>query len=793
MTGINSNEPSLQELSSSKDVLMLNAPNAQGISFNRFSTFIIDRPIDLINLVSESAAFAADVIVIQAPTIQLKDTLTLVGPKADIIFIGTGLGSAVTCQPCRIENSFRLVMAAAQAVSLSSSGALNPIVSRPGSHITYTDLAAPGAMAVELLADNFSLSSAAKIDTHSRAQRHSNGGYVADDNGSLTMGGGAVNIYIGGLTWNFVDQQLSNLVDAYQPTSMRTINGSILSTSVNIVSAYALNNRAAINTRSNLVSSFRYQNQVVVNNEGIQLTTLFKDSYHLTLEGNIVSNGQLALNTVGELHVGRAGGRVPYIETGAIVGYAKKAITNRAEIVADTIQLAGETLTNTGPLQGLSRIELFADNSIMNHNEIMADTVVIEADNGTFLNGSRGDLGSDFLSITTSYFTDSNPSQRGLAFHPTFNHVASISSVKQTSSVIATNLSIKAKSVENINPYFAKDSSGDGEIDLDAEYFSQVRLVGEDNFLVVADSYIVNASGVMEQSAPNGRFEMQAKHFINDRYMIYNGLERVTEFSTNNSVSVSSNTIASKTFVYSPPGRVVAFGHLYIGGEYGIVNHSSYIEAYGSADFYTLSLLNDVGILHQELTKTRGVSDIILGCNSFLPNGELSMNCGSYFSNFNLGSVTSQDTQSLDSLFYVQGTTNGKEASFKAITLLPYEYHQLRALDAKKNEIFNGLFDRDAVSTNKTHMIQGRNVTLAATQTVRVPVYAVNTDCVESYESRGYRYRDIVDQRLCHEELSSYNETKPVGEPVTLDLFDVIDAYYQTQSTSHQNVMQRVK
>ena len=796
----NSNQNSLQKGKESNDLLLINPPNAQGISINRFSSFSIDKPLDLVNLSKNSQTRAAEVIIIQAPSIQLKDTISLIGPKADIIFIGTGNGASVKCTPCRIENSLRLALVAGNGVALSS-GRLRPLTSKQGSYIQYTQMNAPGALAIELIADNVNLPAGnnSLIDTTEKAKRHSNGGFVADENGALVMGGGAVNIRLGKLSWNFSTQQLTTVSDAFRPNSSINLVGKIKSTSITVTSAYSLVVNSTMDTRSDLVSSFRYKGRMITNDETITLTTPNKDKYNLALLGNTYTDGQITLNTLGRLTLGRIHGK-SVINAGSLLAYAKKSVLSRANISADTIQIAGESLINSAPLQGLSRIELFADKNLTNQSEITADNVVIESDSGTFLNGDRGIANAKSLNVNiTEYNESSNPTRRGFIFNSGLSHRGGLGSIKRGASVYAQNLHIKVKNLENINPYYARDADNDGKIDLETEYFNQVRLSAENELLVRADGYIVNASGVMEQSAPSGRFHMQAKTVVNDRYAIYNGLLDVVRKNQFSNFQTTSREIASSTHIYSPPGRFVAFGHLYLGATQAIVNNSSYIEAYQNADFYTPQQFHEIGIHHQNITQTTGVNDAPIECGGQL-SPENNRRRERQICEVGLGTIVTNrvvaaDIRTLDSLLFVQGRLNANQAKFSPITVKPYTYYQMQAIKQKQNALFNRLFRNGSTKRRKTYEINGSKVTLKAFETIRERITLRDKCEIDGQPVIGPVLGGAgdSDEIRCGTTYKWVDREYQVGKATTLALFPLMANYYSSQLATHNKLMQRIR
>lgn len=601
------------------DLLHLSPANSAGISVNRFSGFSVDaRPLHILNipktistLTGDQAVNAASLIVIIADNISLQNTIKVLGPATEVLFLSLNTAGNINCASCVFENFLRVTLAtgiSSNSVS-NSSLAIGELTPGASSSININYLTAPGVVAVDVITQHLTLNGI--VESHQRAIHDPEGGYQSSPTGNLRIGSGAVNLLLGPITWDYDQRQITS-VSTYSGT--HTVGGTIRSSAVKMSAAGDLVVNSFADTRTNLLSSVNYRGGVYVPNEGIELQTFAGHS--LTVSGDQRSAGAVALKATGDLALSSL---QTDIEAEQIELIAGGTLSNVARIDGAYIEMAGDRLINQGDLTADIDINLWAHKQLANQygGLIKADTVRLQSVTQAIRNGSRTPYMSqasetDYLFNMDNYVNQLDSARLGTFYSLEEVDVSNNSYVMaedNSAHIVANRIEIQGQAFENINPYYKKANTN-GEIIFNKDYVGQVLVSAESYLGIVANRYITNSSAYVVVNQPHGIFESITGLFTNERYLNFSQLlqdiDVVNQTQSDNSVHQTTfSTYTSQTVVNSPPGVFVAMGDVEIKATQGILNNMAYLEIFGNAKFDT-PLVNDIGLesqsIHEEKT-----------------------------------------------------------------------------------------------------------------------------------------------------------------------------------------------
>jgi len=716
------------------DLVHVRAANSAGISVNRFDRFeVTDTPLNLVNLPREGALPSAKRVIIIADTIVLNNTVKLVGPASDILFLSTDTAGSISCNACVLNNFKRITFAAANpevtlADTASTIGNLNTSAS---GFIDINGLTAPGSIALEMAANVLSLNG--DIITHQRANKDTLGGYKEDINGAYTIGTGSVNLLLGTIKWNYDTQKLNSL--SYS-ASHNILNGSLESVAVKITASSDLTLNTHIDTRTDLISSVRYENLTYIPDEGLNIQSIGASS--LAINGNQESNGDVIVKTTGDLSLES---NSTYISGNNIELIAEGEIVTSAIIDADHLQIAALAFQNEGYLSSDHEVEIWAKKHLINQygGKLTADSVKLQSVEGLVRNGSRtayrdsDSIYQEVFVFDPAHMLIEEPARQGTFYNldveirsPSDNYVRAADS---SAKIAANKVEISAVSFENINPYY-KRVNDDGMITLEREYIEQVSVSAENSLIVHATEYIINSSAFMQVHNEDGIVHLRTALLNNERYRNLSVLDKVESvtnvFDPETQVFIgqeTSTTIGTKSVFYSPPAFLISMGDLNIEASQSFINNQSYLEVFGDAKFDT-PVMNDIGMGHSIYQK------------NITPTGTW-MDLSSWFfidRIFIPGSheVTLDVTDNeMDSLFFVQNKAEFSNSTTMETTQIfrnhtPIETYIQQFVDSKTVEDLSTTFDNsDYVATelvihnNHNHTYTDEKQTLLVDWTVR--------------------------------------------------------------------------
>lgn len=616
------------------DFLAIKKSNNSGISVNEFDIFSVkDKPLKILNtskLFSDKTSRSANIIVIKADDIQLENTIEIVGPLADLIFISEKDNGKITCTGCTINNVYRVSLVVADLYDLDNNSTidLNKNILKIGTlksiesgSVHISNLTAKGALGVNIVADTLHLLGA--VDTFQKVTKTSQGIYKNDLNGSQTMGGTSFVAALGKVTWDYSTQNL--LASEPDGNREKIIFGSIDSTAVRIQASYALNVASKINTKTDLLTSVRYphwdeseqkyvdKSSVVAEDVTIQTFQNANESKNVKstviTSPSIESNNSISIRSMSGLILQSS----PFSDKSFIKGARVKVIAasklqNTIEISASLLEIAGENVVNMGILSAREKLQGYAKNNFVNHSggEIVSASISLQADKGFVRNGSRTPfiiaeaavsnlleyntnslLMTDAYKIGTFYkigltddFTDPLSSSTNIARGP-----------KDTSAkIVGDNITIKSMAFENINPYWTKVEN-QNLLELDTLLTAQVGVVAGESLLIQANNYIVNSSSSIQS---DGVLKLNSPIVLNERYRVLSILKQdlVTRKDYN------QTGFKTEVVAYSPPGLISSTStesNNIIKAQSGFSNKASYFDIAGNISFLS-NAINYYGI-----------------------------------------------------------------------------------------------------------------------------------------------------------------------------------------------------
>lgn len=644
------------------DLVSLNPANASGVSINYFSDFVVEsKPLRMVNVPSyngtdESQELGpADLIVIIADDIKIKNAVTLLGPATDIVFITNTPSGGIECINCTLNNFLRVSLVAAYGATLNNSTAeLGELRSGLISTATLNNVYAPGVIGFDVMANDISVNGV--IDIHTRALSDARGGYTNVAHGNVLIGTGQVNLMIGDLAWNYDTDQVTE-VDAYSGSHF--IDGAISSTGVKITASGDLFVDTNIDTRTDLISSITYKGGTHIPLEKIDIMSFAGGG--ITLNGSLNSDGIVKVMANGELSLSASS----YIDGSIVELIAGDAIVNLSDVTGESVSLAGDRVINEGNLEGRQLVEVWAQNEVMNQygGYISGDTVKLISKDKVVRNGSRtpyisrGFEANDLLSLLqNSYVAGLNVTRLGTYYALNFNPAEATGvsmAANNTAHISARSLEISAVGFENINPYYKPVTDG-ALLELSRERLDQVRISAEDYLAIKASSYVVNSSAQMRLNNPTGIFAIDTAVFVNERYRVDTvlGFESTQTTSSTQSIYLEiaqdvtvtdTEVVGTHTVVYSPPGSLVVMGRFENRSTQSFLNNMAYFEVFGDAVIDT-PYIKDFGLENQGIAHSSSMT-------SYINLGELEGFLGRQSSE----STQTIDPNELDSLFYVHG------------------------------------------------------------------------------------------------------------------------------------------
>ncbi|MCS0397192.1 FhaB protein, partial [Vibrio diabolicus] len=618
----------LQQSSSNFDILVP-AKAKNGISYNVFSKFELSgKPLTVVNTDDTSGGVRgtgkADLIVIESNNISLKDQLSILGSPVDILFITRSASGKLTCEQCSFDNVGRVTMAAAAPSYSSSAKTVNSIgdlTTVRGGKITVKGLVSPGLQSLELIADTIDTSGT--IDTNLRAENHPESGMIIVDRGSKVVGAGGINMFTGRLKVSYEDLAVKS---ATLSSAWSTIKGKFRAATIAIASPNNIAIDADMSTMSDALSTSQHRGKLYAPTEGVFVQSLGKyksreyQNIHVKATAKLSSDNHLSLKSLSNIHILKQGNKQAKVIGGDMTLIALNEVHQQGYVAADEVKVSANQFINTGLVES-ANIDVETEESIYNSfgGKVLGKNVTLYSKSGAVINGSRADkavfldkaltIGGEGYEVKKQFgiwqSLDDDPDIKSQ-----INSANSVSTV--SASILADNLDIQAKIIENINPYRLEKADSvnwDAGIRVNGIKANQVAIEAERSLRLKASEYVLNSSAIMGLNG-GGEFLVNSPIFSNERYEI--SFEsypyRVVEYSSGDHKKDIANYkygTETKILTYSPPGRVFSFGDFQFsrGGTSDpkkvqsskLFNEVSYMQVFKDARFFN-SEVKSIGL-----------------------------------------------------------------------------------------------------------------------------------------------------------------------------------------------------
>ncbi|MFY2160704.1 FhaB protein [Vibrio alginolyticus] len=618
-----------QSSSSNFDVLVP-AKAKNGISYNVFSKFELSgKPLTVVNTDDTSGGVRgtgkADLIVIESNNISLKEQFSILGSPVDILFITRSASGKLTCEQCSFDNVGRVTMAAASPSYSSSAKTVNSIgdlTTVGGGKVTVKSLVSPGLQSLELIADTIDTSGT--IDTNLRAENHPESGMIIVDRGSKVVGAGGINMFTGRLKVSYEDLAVKS---ATLSSAWSTIKGKFRAATIAIASPNNIAIDADMSTMSDALSTSQHNGKLYAPTEGVFVQSLGKykskeyQNIHVKATAKLSSDNHLSLKSLSNIHILKQGNKQAKVIGGDMTLIARHDVHQQGYVAADEVKISANQFINTGLVES-ANIDVETEESIYNSfgGKVLGKNVTLYSKSGAVINGSRADkavfldkaltIGGEGYEVKKQ-FGIWQALQEDPKTKSRIDNANSASTV--SASILADNLDIQAKIIENINPYRLKKADSvnwDAGIRVNGIKADQVAIEAERSLRLKASKYVLNSSAIMGLNG-GGEFLINSPIFSNERYEIsfesypYRVVEYSKDDNKKNEKSYYKSGTETKILTYSPPGRVFSFGDFQFsrGGTSDpkkvqsskLFNEVSYFQAFKDARFFN-STIKSIGL-----------------------------------------------------------------------------------------------------------------------------------------------------------------------------------------------------
>ena len=565
------------------DILIMNPPNASGVSYNNITKFAVTRHLKIINTADgygSATSKAAKLIIIRASQISINNKIELVGETADILLLTDSPTSPITCTNCNFINFGRLSLVAA-VPTLDSSNLPLEFVPQDLGRITINGLSTTNVASTELIANRISLSGL--INTQQKAIYTSDGTYQLNPSGSLIIGSGGVNVFAG-YTLGYSDLKLKRATASSASLTFAS-NTKITSQSVHIVSSNPFVHNGEINTKSDAISIANYRNNVSAIEERVEI-------YGLDLDASITANG--TINTDGATDIQSS---TNITVNGQINTKHQLILTSGAKLIHrgksnfHTAYITAKEIENNGQLYGeILRAESEGQTQNRFGGKILTNDIQLVSKTSSVRNGSQYPFKPQ-SDVPLVLKPDSvNNIGLGTIDGLPYSNATKVSDL--TAVIMGKNVVIAAAgNVENINPYFVytPDSNAwDNGIPFNPHNAEQVQLIAENSLKIQSGSFVLNSSAIMGVNSINGQFWIVSPYVTNERYNTQVVIQSFEDSSSTGTTSTSVTGTEAALIVFSPPGVIYSFAPLgfYFNAENGgFINNMGYFEVLNDAEF----------------------------------------------------------------------------------------------------------------------------------------------------------------------------------------------------------------
>lgn len=602
-----------------EDVLSPSSANHLGHSITQFSSFSTNRPLKIFNPTNRAPANgrSANLIIIEADSVQLRSHIEIVGETADLLIVAKGGGAVFSCTSCSFSNIGRLTLA---TVTPTFDGNRYPLTLKPtASSMSINGLNTESVASLELVGNTITLNGT--INTQLKGSRLFDGTYQVNPNGNLVIGAGGVNIF-NGLTVKYADLQVSDR----NASSSLTINQNtkINSQAIQVTTARPFVMNGIINTKSDAATVANYRGNISAVEESIKIYSLdttgtlaingiissdnvvdIRSSSNLNLNGHISANGLIAIAGNNHLltHNNKGSIYIPGRSARWDISRSKnhQKITSQAcsqgqyPSSSDLLKicvsafLSGGRIENNGLIKAKSVVAA-SINELQNRygGVIIADNIQLSSQKSFVRNGSRypfkpaddrplvfAPVDKDDIPLGTVMIDD----------QPFLDAMNGAGKVNTAALILGKEITVvAADNIENINPYVevTRNPSGyNSPIKFSNVKASQVQMVAENYLGLNSNSYVLNSSAHLGVSGSKGQLLISSPAIANQRYSTQAVIQPYQRKEGN--VTLTGDEVAM--MVYSPPGILYSFSELSfnLGASGSFINNTSYFEVLNNA------------------------------------------------------------------------------------------------------------------------------------------------------------------------------------------------------------------
>ncbi|WP_196333440.1 FhaB protein, partial [Vibrio campbellii] len=603
------------------------------ISYNVFSKFELSgKPLTLVNTDDTSGGVRgtgkADLIVIESNNISLKEQFTILGSPADILFVTRSSSGKLSCEQCSFDNVGRVTMAVATpsyALNAKTINSVGDLTTVGGGKVTVKGLESPGLQSLELIAENIDTSGT--IDTNLRAENHPESGMIIVDRGSKVVGAGGINLFTGRIKIEYADLGVKS---ATLSTAWSTIKGKFRAATIAVASPNNIAIDADMSTMSDALSTSQHNGKLYAPTEGIFVQSLGKyknashQNIHISANAKLSTDNHLSLKSLSTIRILKQGNKQAKVIGGDMTLIARNDVYQQGYVAADEVKVSANQFINNGVGES-ANIDVETEKSIYNSfgGKVLGKNVTLYSKSGAVINGSRTDkavyldealtIGGEGYEVKKQFGIWHALQEKIEEDKKTKSRIANANSASTVSaSILADNLTIQARRIENINPYRLKKSNSvnwDAGIRVNGIKANQVAIEAERSLKLKASAYVLNSSAIMGLNG-GGEFLVNSPIFSNERYEI--SFEsypyRVVEYSSDDNKKDMANYkygTETKILTYSPPGRVFSFGDFQFsrGGTSDpkkvqsskLFNEVSYFQAFKDTRFFN-SEIKSIGL-----------------------------------------------------------------------------------------------------------------------------------------------------------------------------------------------------
>lgn len=569
----------------SSDFLIVNQNEPLvGLNFDKFK--VSSKPL----LIKVSNDSSLKTLLITANIFDINNSISIVGKPIDLLLVSNG--GKVTCKQCSFENVGRITFVNGAFIN-------DTISTSEGGLVAISNLSAPGAQSLELMADNIETSGL--IDLNLRADYHPQGGFIQSEQGSRVLGAGGINLYPGRFEIKYSNLDMLSTTtksSQYQPA------GTLKAASIGIVAAQPVTipGDTEMNTLSDAIATSTRQGDFYAPSEGIFIQIAKHETAPLKVYGKLYSDKIVTTKSIGPTN---------FYSGARLIGDSIKVLSdsdvhNNAYLDAALIEVGAQRLLNSGLLNA-PNISIETEGDVYNEfgGVIKARQFKAVLSEGVFTNGSRTNKSyrpSKQSIIAPSIKVDS------VKHGPYYNYARLGTTQSNLSAkILADSIKITARAIENINPYHIEEPAGidwKNGIRVNSVETERVYISAESRLELKATDYIRNTSAIMRLNQ-NGVFHIDTPLMFNERYRLETTSYVISRYAYTEGKAGSLDTIeqgaGTKIAAYSPPGRIISFGQFEIGSKAKpttrrrLVNAFSYLEVFSDARFQALDL-ESVGI-----------------------------------------------------------------------------------------------------------------------------------------------------------------------------------------------------